>query len=202
MLKHESRQLPSWLIFDVRQKMRHLLLVFLPVFAGCAGVSSRPAERKMTPEEAIGTFYLMSAFSGRDAAPEFLSIIYPLRSQIVTFAVIGYHRDRGAWPATAEEIAAYAASSPANPDLPEGALAGFAAERLADGGLRYSTLEDRQPGRELTLSSSYKLTFPVPSFPFATPTSHEAPTAQGSTMTFNWGEFIARAMIELASKKR
>jgi hypothetical protein len=182
--------------------MRYIAILLMLCLAGCGSVGTRAPERTMTPEEALGTYFLMAALTGKSQAPDFLAAVYPMRSLVVTFAVIGFHRDRGSWPTTEQDLIAYASSSPANPPLPSGAVAGFATRKREDGGIVYSTLEDRQRGREFTVSSTYKVTFPVPAYVFASPTSGTAPISRGSTISFDWGEAIAQAVSHIASMKK
>jgi hypothetical protein len=156
----------------------------------------------MASDEALGTYFLMSALAGKAGVPDFLATVYPLRSQIVTFAIIGFHRDRGTWPEGKEDLLAYAKSSPANPPLPEDSLAGLVIEKKEDGGVLYSTTEDRQRGREFTVSKTHRVTFPVPPHPFASPAAEQTPAAKGSTISFDWGEAIAEAITRAMLTKK
>lgn len=143
----------------------------------------------------------MSALGGKSDTPDFLATIYPLRSQIVTFAVIGFHRDRSAWPMSSEELSAYASSSPANPIVPEGALTSLEVSKKEDGGIVYSTLEDRQRGREFSIFSAYKVSFPVPSYIFTSSTSPAASVPRSTSIGFDWGQAIADAIVRASSLK-
>lgn len=166
--------------------------------AGCMS-QGRPAVRQVSEEDALGTFFLMTAMTGgKNGVPDFLATVYPLRSQIVTFAIIGFRRDRGAWPSSEQELLAYAESSPANPPLPKDSVSGYTAQTKQDGSVVYSTLEDRQRGREFTISPAYKVTFPMPSYPFATAGSPPASASRSSTLSFDWGAAIAQALTQAA----
>jgi hypothetical protein len=140
--------------------------------------------------------------SGKADLIGFLDLAYPLRSQVVTFAVIGFHRDRGVWPTSDQELLEYATSSPANPELPTESVEGFAAEVQEDGTLVYPTLEDRQRGREFTVTTSYRVTFPMAKYPFATADSTEATASHKNTVSFNWGDAIANAILQLAMQRK
>lgn len=186
--------------------MKRLALVTLLItsgsLAGCVSRSPR-AESRASPEEALGTFFLMTAITGgKSGVPDFLATVYPIRSQIVTFAIIGFRRDRGVWPSSEQDLLAYAESSPANPPLPKDSLTGFTAQTKEDGSLIYSTLEDRQRGREFTISPGYKVTFAMPTYPFATAGSAVAPSSKSSTISFNWSAAIAQAIAQLAFRKK
>lgn len=149
----------------------------------------------MTAEEALGTFFLVSALGAKTGPSDFLATAYPQRSQVITFAIIGFHRDRGAWPKDAVELREYAATSPANPPLPEDALTGLELKQKEDGSLVYTTLEDRQRGREFTISAAHRVTFRVPSYPFATQGSAPAPVSRTTTVSFDWTDVIAAAIL-------
>ncbi|MBC8010622.1 MAG: hypothetical protein H7067_11060 [Burkholderiales bacterium] len=155
------------------------------------------SDTEQSAEQILGTYLLLSALGGAGAGAganaadglATLALIFPLRTQLVTQAVIGFHRDRGAWPTTADELHAYAESSPANPRLPADVLDGFVAERHENGDLTYSTREDRQHGRHVKITSAYRVTLPVPAALFAAPDSAElSRVVGGSTLNLNWSE--------------
>jgi len=181
--------------------MRPIYFILVLFLTGCA-TTKAPPERTMSAEETLGVFFIVSALGANDVPYEALHTVYPLRSQIITFAIIGFHRDRGRWPASQEEVEAYAASSPANPSLPEDAVAGLELKQREDGGLVYTTLEDRQRGREFTISSTHKVSFLVPSFPFASSGSTPAPVARGTAIHFDWSDVVAQAIIRALSMKK
>ncbi|MBI5383032.1 MAG: hypothetical protein HZA31_14130 [Opitutae bacterium] len=158
--------------------------------------------QQMSAEEALGTYFLMSALSGKAGASDFLTTVYPIRAQIVTFAIIGFHRDRGTWPENAEALLHYAQSSPANPPLPAEALAGLTLAPKPDGGIDYSTTEDRQRGRVFSISSTHRVSFPVPSYAFANPNAQPAPMAKNTTIGFDWTSLIAEAIARAALMKK
>jgi hypothetical protein len=153
----------------------------------------------MTPQEALGTYFLLSSLGSKTDIPDFLATVYPVRSQIVTFAIIGFRRDRGLWPSNESELIAYAAETPANPPLPKGATTGLVVQTKEDGGITYSTLEDRQRGREFFVSVEYKVAFTVPSYVYASATSPTAPANKASTVEFDWGKAITDALVKIAT---
>jgi hypothetical protein len=177
---------------------------FLPalLLVGCTTLESPPPKKQMSAEETLGTYFLMSAFGAKTEIVDFLTTVYPFRSQIITFAVIGFHRDRGVWPTSREELEDYATSSPANPALPEASLTGLLLEPKEDGSLVYTTLEDRQRGREFTISSQHTVTLLVPSYAFASPDSTAAPVSRASTISFDWTDAIAEAIIRAVTTKK
>lgn len=179
--------------------MKALSVIPAVFLTGCINVQTLPPDSPATPEETLGVYLLMSGVGAKAARADFLAAVYPLRSQIVTYAMIGFHRDRGLWPASREELEAYVAGSPANPSLPKDALTGLTLERKADGSLVYSTLEDRQRGREFTISSTHEVTFPVPSHLFASPKSAVAPVSRRATISFDWTQSINDAIQRVAS---
>ena len=148
------------------------------------------AESGQSVEQVLGTYLLMSAWSPDAESLPALATLYPPRAQLVTYALIAFHRDRAAWPADAAELEGFVASSPANPALPTGALDAFVIEIRPDGSCTYSTAEDRRRGRFFTVTSDYRVSFPVPANPFAGPASPElgAPVTS-STLTMDWKHF-------------
>ena len=53
-MSHEARQVPSWLIFDVGQKMKHLRpLLFLVALTACGAQENRPPVVPLTTKERI-----------------------------------------------------------------------------------------------------------------------------------------------------
>jgi hypothetical protein len=182
--------------------MRTTCIILLLSLAGCVAMKPPPPEKKMTAEETLGMYFLMSALSSKDGMQDFLQTVYPLRAQLVTFAIVGYHRDRKTWPTSKEDLVEYVSSSPANPGLPEDALAGLELEQKADGSIAYSTLEDRQRGREFTISTDYAVTFPVPSYPFASATSAEVPPGSNATLRYDWSDALIDALVHAASARK
>jgi len=179
--------------------MRIAAVVLSLLFAGCESRTVAYSQKKMTAEEALGACLFISALGKARDAQDFLITIYPLRSQVVTFAIIGFHRDRGDWPGTGKELLAYAQASAANPPIPEGALTNLEVKKTSDVGIVYSTLEDRQRGREFSVSHSYRVTIPVPSYIFASPTSSVAPKSENVSISFDWGQVIVEAIVRAAS---
>lgn len=171
-----------------------LALAAIMSLTGCVSVRVRSSDHRASPEDALGTYLLLTAMTGAATNPDFLNTLYPLRSQLVTYAVIGFHRDHGTWPITAQDLLAYAASSPANPPLLQDAVAGYTANVKPDGSVVYSTLEDRQRGRDFTVSPDYHVTFPMPKYPFASGHSAVATRSAPSTVSFDWGSAIAEAI--------
>ena len=157
-------------------------------------------KKEMSAEEALGSYFLFSALNGKNSMPDFLTVVYPLRSQIVTFSIIGFHRDRGVWPESEKDLASYVASSAANPTIPEGALIGITFQKKEDGGVVYSTSEDRQRGREFTVSSKYRVSFPVPSYAYASLTSAAAPVSQNTTVGLDWTDALIQAIVKATLK--
>lgn len=153
---------------------------------------------EQSAEQILGTYFLLSTVLGPGSAAEPgaarwseglspLATLYPPRAQLVTHALIAYHREHGSWPTDAAAIRAFIESSPANPRLPVGTLDGFQLSTLPDGACTYSTREDRQRGRYFTLTAAYRVTFPVPAGFFASATSPERPPpASGSTLSVDW----------------
>lgn len=189
----------------IRRSASHALVaISLAVFGGgCVYVQPPRVEvsgdTEQSAEQILGTYLLLSALggagsgaaAGANAADGLatLSLIFPPRTQLVTQAVIGFHRNRGTWPTSAAELRAYAESSPANPRLPADALEGFVAETQENGDLTYSTREDRQRGRHVKITPAYRVTLPVPAALFAAPDSAELPcVVGGSTLNLNWSE--------------
>src|SRR5688572_22807614 len=124
--------------------MRIFICIATLLLSGCMSTAMRKPTKEMSAEEALGSYLVFSALTGKNNMSDFLTIVYPLRSQIVTFSMIGFHRDRGVWPENEIELASYIASSPANPPIPDGALIGIKFQKREDGGIVYSTSEDRQ----------------------------------------------------------
>lgn len=174
--------------------------------AGCAG--TRPAAAGTRPtaptkpssaESVLATYFLMSALRGE--LDDYLLSVYPVRAQLVTFSVIGFHRERGDWPSTLDELVDYIAESPANPHLPADALAGLQLQTDAENNLVYSTLEDRQRGREFTISPAHQVSFPVPAYPFAGKAAPETkPDAEAPRFTFHWSEILMQVLIEYLTR--
>ena len=155
------------------------------------------SDTEQSAEQILGTYLLLSALGGGAKGADSLATlaaIYPPRAQLVTQAVIGFHRDHGVWPATATELRAFAESSPANPRLPHDALEGFVAERHENGDLTYSTREDRQRARFVKITPTYRVILPVPAALFASPDAAELPRpVGGSTLSLNWSEMFPSA---------
>ena len=184
-----------------------VLLGFGALGGGCVYVQPSHVEvsgdTEQSAEQILGTYLLLSALGGGAKGADALATlaaIYPPRAQLVTQAVIGFHRDRGVWPATADELRAYAESSPANPRLPADALAGLVAEQHENGDLTYSTREDRQRGRYVKITPAYRVVLPVPAGLFAAPDSAELPRpVGGSTLSLSWSEIFPSAPTAPAS---
>jgi len=180
--------------------MRILICIVTLLLAGCMSTAMRKPTKEMSAEEALGSYFVFSALNGKTSMSDFLTIVYPLRSQIVTFSIIGFHRDRGAWPESETALVSYIASSPANPTIPEGALIGIIFQKKEDGGIVYSTSEDRQRGREFTISSKHRVSFPVPSYAYASPTSAAAPVSQNTKIGLDWSDALIQAIIKATLK--
>ena len=174
-------------------------LVF--ALAGCVSTRRPPPPEKLSAGEVLGTFLLMTAISGK-ADGDFIETVYPFRSQMVTFAVVGFHREHGTWPSGKDEVMAFVESSPANPPMPAGALEGLQMHVQDDGGVVYSTAEDRQRGREFTISAEHHVTMTVPSNLFASARATEIPPAGGSTISFDWTDAILQTLMQLELRKR
>lgn len=187
--------------YTVRQNMKYVLTILIAFAStGCISVRHRGSQNA---DEVLSTYFLMSAMTGKDAS-DFLLAVYPLRSQIVTFAFVAFHKERGAWPTSVDELANFVAASPANPAIPEGSLTGLEVRLKEDGSLVYSTTEDRQRGRDFVISAQYKVTMKVPKSLFASaqakehPSAKEVPSATASTISFDWADAIAQAIIRAA----
>lgn len=161
------------------------------LFSGCVYVQpprvAVASDPEQSPEQILGTYLLFSSLSRDPEALPALVALYPPRAQLVTYALIAFHRERGAWPASATELETFLAASPANPPLPAGALDGFEIATKDNGDAAYSTREDRQRGRHFTLTSAYRVSFPASVSPYAGRDAVEFPPAPagGSTLSFD-----------------